>query len=291
MQNKLMMLAWQSLVKKTNSQNNPMVLAFWLFFVSLLLFHGNWLYSLDTENNHKLLRTNRLFYQNSHLNAQKSNYHLRENTDVRIRLKELFYLPYTEALKIPPNIYNQRDGNMPVLFSIRLKNDQPNKLYYVFLNRTYQDNGKIDYPISSRGSYSIRRDTRKNRIDQIKIFLNENIGNAENFIRIFPTNNGYSEIEVVVFNREIYSRTPISIPFDSILTMPFRQFLEMTNRYIQWDNLLSNPTLLEWRLVEQIPNRLRPYLDNISEVYDGAMDINGNFVRIETGKPLKKPGF
>ncbi|MEM9423381.1 MAG: hypothetical protein AAF975_01175, partial [Spirochaetota bacterium] len=233
----------------------------------------------------------------------------------------LFTAPVAETLSAPQTIYSQRDGNLPVMFQIRLNNQQTGRLYYAFVNRSYDNDGKIIYPVSSRGSYLIRRDLEKDRIDQIKIFLSRNIGNEQSFIRIFPKSlpqnfdgsqnfqaaqaaqatqaagpsmqnaSQYAEAEVVIFNRVVYSGIPISVPFNDILTMPLHQFIQNTNKAIKWDILLSDPELTEWRLVRQIPDQLRPYLYFIPEVYDGAMDVRGFFVRIETGEPLDRPGF
>ncbi|WGK70043.1 hypothetical protein P0082_04060 [Candidatus Haliotispira prima] len=222
----------------------------------------------------------------------RSGYHLKENADVRIRLQNLFTAPPTEVLEAPQTLYSQRDGNLPVMFQVRLNNAQSGKLYYAFVNRSYDENGRIVYPVSSRGSYLIRRDLEQDRIDQVKIFLTRNIDDKQSFIRVSPQLNGpYSELEVVIFNRPGYSKVPISIPFEEILTMPLHQFLKVTSKTIRWNALLVDPTLTEWQLVKNISDELRPFLYRIPEVYDGAMDANGLFVKIETGEQLSRPGM
>ncbi len=223
----------------------------------------------------------------------EQNYHLKENTDLRIRLQNLFTAPLNEVLASRQTIYSQRDGNPPVMFQVRLNNEQPDKLYYAFVNLSDDtENNTTPSPVSSRGSYLIRRNLQTDRIDQIKIFLNYNIGNEQSFIRISPKmNTPYSEIEVVIFDRTIYSGVPLSIPFADILTMPLHQFLQMTSETIPWETLWSDPTLTDWQLVKQIPQQLRPFLYQIPEIYDGAIDAHGLFVRIQTGEPLENPGM
>ena len=191
---------------------------------------------------------------------RESSYRLKENTDVRLRLQHLFRAPLAEVLDAPQTIYNQRDGNLPTMFQIRLSNNQPDKLYYAFVNRSYDEQGNIIYPVSSQGTYLIRRDLPQDRIDQIKIFLNRNIGGKQSFIRISKTTGQTQggELEVVIFDRPVYLQVPISIPFADILTIPLRQLLRLTSQTIDWSQLLSDPTLTEWQLVWQIPDKIRP---------------------------------
>ena len=230
-------------------------------------------------------------------NDLQPNYRLKENTDVRLRLQHLFRAPLAEVLEAPQTIYSQRDGNLPAMFQIRLSNNQPDKLYYAFVNRSYDGQGNIVYPVSSQGTYLIRRDLREDQIDQIKIFLNQNIGGRQSFIRISrPENGSYgmnlkNELEVVIFDRPVYLQVPISIPFEDILAMPLRQLLQLTSQTIDWSRLLSDPTLKEWQLVRQIPDQIRPLLYKIPEVEGAAMDLEGRFVDIQSGKPLNEAGL
>ena len=230
-------------------------------------------------------------------NDLQPNYRLKENTDVRLRLQHLFRAPLAEVLEAPQTIYSQRDGNLPAMFQIRLSNNQPDKLYYAFVNRSYDEGGNIVYPVSSQGTYLIRRDLPRDQIDQIKIFLNQNIGGRQSFIRISrPENGSYgmnlkNELEVVIFDRPVYLQVPISIPFEDILAMPLRQLLQLTSQTIDWSRLLSDPTLKEWQLVRQIPDQIRPLLYKIPEVEGAAMDLEGRFVDIQSGKPLNEAGL
>ncbi len=292
----------------------PLVPGLWAFGASL--FVGSALHANDYASSRpgaSNYRSTSAYTPQGFHNTRKTNYGLKENTEVRIRLQRLFSAPVDQVLTAPQTIYSQRDGNLPVMFQVRLNNSQPDKLYYAFVNRSYDEGASIIYPVSSRGSYLIRRDLKQDRIDQIKIFLAQSLGGKQSFIRISPqkpatqqsntsanSSPGIAQeksvspggvIEVVLFGRTVYSGVPVSVPFHDILTMPLWQFLKVSAQAIQWDNLLSDPTLTEWQLVQNVPDQLRPYLYQIPEVYDGAMDARGLFVRIETGEPLAKPGM
>lgn len=226
------------------------------------------------------------------LSAQNIDFQLSDSVDVRCQLSHLFYKDPMTVLAQRQTVYPQRNGDPPVLFQVRLNNNSGEYLYYAFINQLIDNENQTRYPIDGNRSYLVRRNLQKNRIDQIKIFITEQVGGMQSFIRLTPDLDfESSRIFIQLYGYPLYPDIKLPFSIERLLTMPLAELISRTAHKINWKFLFPAQDLSSWNLVKQIPERVRPYLSQLSEIYDGAMDADGNFVYIATGRPLTEPGI
>ncbi|MCP4295376.1 MAG: hypothetical protein GY786_07200 [Proteobacteria bacterium] len=91
-------------------------------------------------------------------------------------------------------------------------------------------------------------------------------------------------MDVYMFGSRIYESILIPVDFKRILISPFSILLNLTDDSINWDDLFTDVSWLEWKNIKSIVNSIKPCLDDIVEVDDGAQNQYGDFVYIEDGR-------
>lgn len=192
-----------------------------------------------------------------------------ENYEVRQELKDTIFAPFLTVLNTPRKIYKQDGSYIPVKFEVRKTAEH---FYMLFLNEY-----NYAFPVWGRGSYIIKRDIRTGHFLQLKIFLQNDEGS---YLRLFPVGNR-TRMDVYLFGSRIYESILIPVDFKRILVSPISILLNLTADSIDWNSIFTNVSWSEWDMIENMVNNIRPFLDDIPEVEDGAQNRFGDFVFIE----------
>ncbi len=193
-----------------------------------------------------------------------------ENYEVRQKLSDTIFAPFLTVLNTPKKIYKQSGTEVPVKFEVRKTAEH---FYMLFLNEY-----NYSFPVWGRGSYIIKRDILSGNFIQVKIFLQNDEGS---YLRLFPVGNR-TRMDVYLFGSRIYESILIPVDFKRILVSPFSILLNLTEDSIDWNSLFTDVSWPEWDMIENMVNDIRPHLENISEVDDGAQNRFGDFVFIES---------
>jgi hypothetical protein len=193
-----------------------------------------------------------------------------ENYEVRQELKDTIFAPFLTVLNTPKKIFEQSGIDVPVKFEVRKSAEY---FYLLFLNEY-----NYAYPVWGRGSYIIKRDIMTGNFVQLKIFIQNDEGS---YLRLFPVGNR-TRMDVYLFGSRIYESILIPVDFKRILISPFSILLNLTSDSIDWNSLFTNVSWREWDNVQAMVKKIKPYLDDIKEVDDGAQNRFGDFVFIES---------
>lgn len=193
-----------------------------------------------------------------------------ENYEIRQELSDTVFAPFLTVLNTPKKIYEQSGSDVPVKFEVRKSAEH---FYLLFLNEY-----NYSFPVWGRGSYIIKRDLRTGNFVQLKIFLQNDEGS---YLRLFPVGNR-TRMDVYLFGSRIYESILIPVDFKRILISPFSILLNLTVDSIDWNSIFTDVSWSEWDIIKGMVEDIRPFLDDIKEVDDGAQNRFGDFVYIES---------
>jgi hypothetical protein len=203
-----------------------------------------------------------------------------ENYEIRQELKDTIFAPFLTVLNTPKKIYRQTESDVPVKFEVRKSAES---FYMLFLNEF-----NYAYPVWGRGSYIIKRDILSGNFEQLKIFLQNDEGS---YLRLFPVGDR-TRMDVYLFGSRIYESILIPVDFKRILVSPFSILLNLTADSVDWNSIFTNVFWSEWDMISAMVDKIKPYLDDIEEVDDGAQNRFGDFVFIESeSRQTDRPGM
>ncbi len=192
-----------------------------------------------------------------------------ENYEVRLKYRDLIFGPRNDLLSFKPVEVDQVSEDLSVSMQIQEQNDS---LYLIFTN---EERG--EYPLYSRGSYIIRRNSETGNFTQVKIFIRTE---PESFVRIHPAGKR-SVMDVYLLGTLLYKGVVLPVPIEQIVVEPFSKILELTRFQIGWELLLPQ----EQRPVDVVTlsmiEALRSELGNLRDSDDGAIDEDGRYRDID----------
>lgn len=144
------------------------------------------------------------------------------------------------------------------------------------------------FPLSSAGTYIVRRRRSDGAIDQLKIFIRSDPGF---FVRIHP-GAGRATMSVFIAGVELHRSIPLPISIENLLAEPFSRIVELTERRVDWGIIYPRTDSADYRDVALMASRARSMLHTLPDADDGAMDASGNLVFIESlVLQDQEPGF
>ncbi len=193
-----------------------------------------------------------------------------ENYEVRQKHQAILEAKTFEAVDSPKRVYQQMESEVNVRFEVRKTADA---FYLMFLNQ-FEDR----FPVWSSGSYIVKKDLLTGDYLQVKIFL---YNDEESYIRIYPEQNR-SRLDLYLFNKKVYDGIRVAIPFEKLILLPLSTIISLTENKIPWQELFSDVSYSEWRKVQNFAEEIKHQLPELGDAEDGAMDVNGNYIFIET---------
>jgi hypothetical protein len=203
-----------------------------------------------------------------------------ENYLVRENLSEQMNQPVRE-IKEREHIFPFNGSDQKVKYITRFES---NVVLFLFLNQT----GAGYHLMMEKGNYLIRRSLMNGRFESIVIFYRD-----EDFcyLEIIPNGNR-SLLNVYLFQRKIYDKISLPLPLETFITAPFAQVVDITSGIIDWSTLLFRGGREEDKKIEGILNTIGNELPNVRVAFDGAINVNGQYVAIASGRPLQgEKGF
>jgi hypothetical protein len=202
-----------------------------------------------------------------------------DNAGVRRSISSLLMSPVSQISVEDGGIIEDRFSGNLVKFEVERSED---KLYLIFIN---ERDGS--FPIVGSGNMIIRRSLENGLVDQVKVYLDD-IGAL--VLRIYPAGRR-AAMSVSLFNDELYTRIPLGLPVDQIIEMEVPAILELSSGRIPWEELFPPEDTSAYAPLRDILGEMRAVLPFLPDADDGAMDENGNLVRIENLRINDLPGF
>lgn len=175
-----------------------------------------------------------------------------------------------------PHTYEAQE----ILLKVFLKK---NTAFFLFINKVA---GK--YPEAARGNFLIRRSLQSGQFESILAFYRNEEGC---YLELMPQAKNTLG-NVYLFGRLQYKNLILPLPIEECLTISFADLIAMTWGSVAWEKILGVGQRPEDKLIEELIAQLQANLPQIHPKDDGAMDEQGRFVYIASGKPQTKPyGF
>ena len=202
-----------------------------------------------------------------------------ENVEVRTSMADAIRAPFYSLLTRQKEIYQQILSPIAVEFELRKSAES---FYLLFKNEQ-----NYIYPVWGRGNYIIRRDLRTGDFQQIKIFLQ----NDENtFIRLFPLDRERTVLDLELYGVPLYQGIVLPVSIEDLAVSSFARILHLTRGTIQWDQVLTDSSYPEWEQLGHLVGEVECRLPDLHVEDDGAQNLAGEYVYIETGSLQDVPG-
>jgi len=202
-----------------------------------------------------------------------------ENDETRRLLSEAIMAPAYPAVETPFRINRQLSDGRLVQFEVR---KTVRHWYLIFRNQRGSE-PRESYPIWGRGSWVIKKDLLTGSFVQAKIFLQDD---ENSFVRLFPTDDGRSRLDVHLYGRQLGDDVIIPVSFENLVLTPFAGIAALTGHSVDWEMLFPDTDSYGYRNVKSMITSLARYDDSIVEVSDAAVNGAGLNVFIESGLPV-----
>jgi hypothetical protein len=197
-----------------------------------------------------------------------------ENVFVRNRLIDRILGPIDTAAALEPELFMEPGFTHRVQFFIEKKGDD---IYFCFYH-----GGETTFARPVRGSLYLKRNRESGDLLRMRIFYKND---PESYLSIEPAGKGMSRFNIFLLGRNIQQDILLPEDLEKIARMPVAEILRLTAAYVDWSFYLPEGELpfpvlsSNDELVEQI----RPYLRQLKDAEDGAIDESGRFVFIKDG--------
>jgi len=209
-----------------------------------------------------------------------SNSAFPENDETRRLLSDAISSPAFPAVETQFKFNRQLSDGRMVQFEVR----KTVRDWYLIFRNQRGDEPWENYPIWGRGSWVIKKDLLTGSFVQAKIFLQDD---ENSFVRLFPTNDGRSRLDVHLYGKQLGENVIIPVSFEELMLTPFARIAALTNHSVNWEILFPDSDAYGYRKVKALVSSLAIYDDSIVEIRDAAVDGAGLNVFIESGKPIR----
>jgi len=132
------------------------------------------------------------------------------------------------------------------------------------------------------GSVVLQRSRESGELIKMKIFYKDE---ADSYISIEPVENGRSDLDIMLLGIPI--QQDIILPFDltEAAGMSVSEIMRYASVYVDWNFYFSDEhaSLPELTMTDDLILQIRPYLKQLNDTDDGAVNREGKFVFIDTG--------
>ena len=202
-----------------------------------------------------------------------------ENDETRRLLSDSITASAFPAVQTPFKINRQLSDGQLVQFEVR---KTVRDWYLIFRNQRGNEPWE-KYPIWGRGSWIIKKDLLTGEYVQAKIFLQDD---ENSFVRLFPTGDGRSRLDVHLYGRQLGDDVLIPVSFEELMLSPFARIAALSGHAVNWEMLFPDSDSYGYTVVRNMVDSLALYEDSIVEVPDAALNGAGLNVFIESGLPV-----
>ena len=181
--------------------------------------------------------------------------------------------PLGEAERIEDELVDEPGEDHMVRVMARSSDE---KLTFYFSN-----GGDFSLEAMHKGDYEITRRKSDGEFVSLKIYLKSG---EESYLLLRPASEDFSRMDIYLFGRRMQRDIRVPYRFTRLLQVSFASLMESTAGYVDWDFYLPDPVISELSTAGSLARAVSPYLPSIGDTEDGAMNRDGEYVYIESGK-------
>jgi hypothetical protein len=147
----------------------------------------------------------------------------------------------------------------------------------------------MEFTTPTAGTYIAERAPRSGELSRIIIYLKSARGYAA-VLRPHPEEREDSLLDVYLIGSRMQEGVRVPLSLQQIMKSSFAELMRITSGYVDWDFYLHRPDFPGLNRVGDAVSQIKPYLAELQEADDGAMDRNGEWVRIRDGSRQQGEG-
>ena len=201
---------------------------------------------------------------------------LPENVYVRNLFVDRITGPIEQARKVAPDLVREPGYGHYVQFFVQEQRGIVNFCFY---------HGRdTDFASPVSGSFIVQRDGESGELRRVKIFYKDDPGS---YLSILPRGAEDSQMEIYLLGRKLQERINIPFPTEQIIRMPVARIMQLSSAYVNWQFYIPRQEFPPNVLTEtdDLAEQIRPYLKELKDAEDGAIDSLGRYVYIGDGTP------
>ncbi len=181
--------------------------------------------------------------------------------------------PLDEAEKIEDELVDEPGEDHMIRVMTRSEEEE---LAFYFAN-----GGDFTLETMHKGDYEIRRRKSDGEFVSLKIFLKSG---QESYLLLRPASEDFSRMDIFLFGRRMQRDVRVPYPFPRLLQISFVSLMESTAGYVDWGFYLPDPVISALSTAGILAQAVSSYLPGLGDADDGAINRNGEYVYIESGK-------
>jgi hypothetical protein len=206
---------------------------------------------------------------------------LPENSYVRSLYLDRILGPIEAARELSADVLNEPGYEHQVQFFVQEEKDI---IYFCFYH------GKdINFARPVTGSIVLQRSRATGRLMKMKIFYKDE---ADSYISIEPEGEDSSAMDILLLGDPMQQDIILPFSLEEAAAKPVAELMRSAAAYVDWSFYLPReefpfPVLSG---TDDLVQQIRPYLGQLNDVDDGAIDVEGRFVYIEDGSLQPEEG-
>ncbi|MGC9313351.1 MAG: hypothetical protein ACP5IA_11725 [Sediminispirochaetaceae bacterium] len=206
---------------------------------------------------------------------------LPENSYVRSLYLDRILGPIESAAELSADVLNEPGYEHQVQFFVQEEKDI---IYFCFYH------GKdINFARPVTGSIVLQRSRATGRLMKMKIFYKDE---ADSYISIEPEGEDSSVMDILLLGDPMQQDITLPFSLEDAAAKPVAELMRSSAAYVDWSFYLPReefpfPVLSS---TDDLVQQIRPYLGQLKDVDDGAINAEGRFVFIEDGSPQPDEG-
>lgn len=210
-------------------------------------------------------------------------FHVPDNSLARQKSRAIISASAPDLKRQKPVVFYDVLLEQPVRVDVRPGKDGTSSIWFV--NKT-----GTAWKDEAAGNVELVRLTNSTELRSVRMFLNQD-GSAQALIeKIGPDSVGIT-VRVLGGQFSPYRNIRIAIPLQSFVEMPVHRMMEITSRRIDWTAVIFYKDSSVFGPLVKVANTIQAALKGLPDSEDGAMDEDGNMVKIATLLPARDPGF
>lgn len=180
--------------------------------------------------------------------------------------------PLKDALQLSPEVIQEPGYAHNVQFFIETS---PDTAYFCFYHGT-----DISFSSPVAGSIVLQRELPEGALKKIKIFFKDDAGS---FLEIFPGEEEKSRMSIYLLGRKVQEDIRIPYSIEKLARIPVSEIMDLTSGYVDWSFYIPRedfplPVLSR---NDELSDQIRPFLRQLKDAEDGAINQDGEYVYIE----------
>ncbi len=199
---------------------------------------------------------------------------LPENSYVRNLYLDRILGPLESARELSADVLNEPGYEHQVQFFVQEEKDI---IYFCFYHGR-----DINFARPVTGSVVLQRSRETGRLIKMKIFYKDE---ADSYISIEPEEEDGSTMDILLLGYPMQQDIRLPFSLDEAAAKPVVELMRYTAAYVDWSFYLPNQEIRFTVLssTDDLVQQIRPYLEQLRDVDDGAINADEQYVFIDDG--------